>query len=100
MLKRIQNIAFGGIYDLMVQNGTPKEKINAKSLQAQKIIAKNIANGYNTFNVVAFNDRIRIISRSDDPNVIMHLFEAIGGRDLALQYMNRNKQEFRLNINA
>ena len=100
MLSHIQNIAFCGIYDLIVPNGTPKEKINAKSIQTQQIIAKNIVNGYETFNVVAFNDRIRIVSRRDDPNVIMNLFEAIGGRDLALQYMDKNRQEFRLNINA
>lgn len=100
MLNPVQNIAFGGIYDLMVPNGTPREKINAKSIQTQQIIAKKIANGYNTFNVATFDDRIRIVSRTDDPNVIMNLFEAIGGKDLALQYMNRNRQEFRLNINA
>ncbi len=98
MLSPVSQIAFNGIYDLIVPQGTSKDKIEAKANQARKIINDNIPIGNQLYNIVPFNDRIRIVSTIDNPNVIMNLFEAIGGEDLARQYMAKNRQEYRLNI--
>ena len=99
MLNPVKNIAFGGIYDLVVPSGTPKDKIKAKTKQIQKIIRNNLASDDNKlYKVVAFDDRIRFVSAIDNPNVIANIFETIGGENLARQYINRNKQEYRLNI--
>ena len=101
MLNPVKSITFGGIYDLVVPSGTPKEKIDAKTAQIQKLINDNLSADSNKFyQVVGFNDRIRFVSAIDNPNVIANLFEVIGGEDLAKQYINRNRQEYRLNIQA
>lgn len=101
MLSRVQNISFGGIYDFVVPNGTPKEKIDAKVEQIQKLVNDNLSADKNKFyQVVGFNDRIRFVSAIDNPNIIANLFEVIGGEDLAKQYINRNRQEYRLNLQA
>lgn len=100
MLSPVRNIVFGGIYDLIVPNGTPKDKIEAKVAQTQKIIREKITDNDKLYQVVAFNDRIRFVSATDNPNIITNLFEAIGGEDLARQYINKNRQEYRLNIQA
>lgn len=101
MLNPVQNITFGGIYDLVVPNGMPKDKIDAKANQIQKIINDNLnADNNKLYQVAAFNDRIRFVSAIDNPNIIANLFEVIGGEDLAKQYINRNRQEYRLNLQA
>lgn len=96
MIRPINNIAFGGIYDFVVPKGTPKEKIDAKVEQTQKLIRDNLQEEYYT--VVGFNDRIRLVSAVDSPTIITGIFNAIGGEDLARQYISRNRQEYRLNL--
>ncbi|MBO6180668.1 hypothetical protein J6O86_03170 [bacterium] len=100
MLSPVKNIAFNGIYDLVVPNGTPKDKIEAKTEQIRKIIRDNITDNDKFYQLAAFDDRIRVVSAIDNPNQIANLFEVIGGEDLAKQYINRNRQEYRLNIQA
>jgi len=96
MLSPVKNISFGGIYDFVVSSGTPKEKIDAKVMQIQKLIRDSLHEEY--YKVVGFNDRIRLVSAADSPTIITGLFNAIGGEDLARQYVNRNRQEYRLNL--
>ena len=100
MLRPVQDIAFRGIYDLVFPTGTPKDKIDAKANQIQKIIRSNITDNDKLYQVAAFSDRIRFVSAIDNPNVIANLFEVIGGEDLAMQYINKNRQEYRINIQA
>ena len=96
MLSPVKNIAFGGIYDFVVPSGTPKEKIDVKVAQTQKFIRENLSADF--YMVIGFDDRIRLVSVADNPNIMLALFDTIGGKDLAKQYINRNKQEYRLNL--
>ena len=100
MLSPVKNIAFNGIYDLVVPNGTPKDKIEAKTAQFQKIIRDNLSKDDKFYNVVAFDDRIRFVSAIDNPNVIANIFETIGGENLAKQYIRKNIQEYKLDLQA
>jgi hypothetical protein len=52
------------------------------------------------YNVVAFDDRIRFVSAIDNPNVIANIFETIGGENLAKQYIRKNTQEYKLDLQA
>ena len=100
MLSPVKNIAFNGIYDLVVPNGTSKDKIEAKTAQFQKIIRDNLSKDDKFYNVVAFDDRIRFVSAIDNPNVIANIFETIGGENLAKQYIRKNTQEYKLDLQA
>jgi len=100
MLSPVKNIAFNGIYDLVVPSGTPKDKIEAKAAQFQKIIRDNLSKDDKFYNVVAFDDRIRFVSAIDNPNVIANIFETIGGENLAKQYIRKNIQEYKLDLQA
>lgn len=100
MLNPVQNISFNGIYDLVVPEGTSKDKIEAKTAQFQKVIRDNLSKDNKWYQVVAFDDRIRFISAMDNPNVIANLFETIGGENLAKQYIRKNVQEYKLDLQA
>ena len=97
MLRPVHSIAFAGIYDLVVPKGTSQDRINGKAAEIEKI-ANNSRNGNKFFTVVPFYDRVRIVSSIDNPNVICELFEAVGGENLAKQYIQRNVQEYKLNV--
>lgn len=98
MLSSLKNIAFNGIYDFVVAKGTPKDKVEAKTAQIEKIIRDNISKDERLYKVVAFDDRIRFVSAIDNPNVIANLFEIIGGENLARQYIRKNVQEYKLDL--
>ena len=100
MLSPVKNIAFNGIYDLVVPNGTPKDKIEAKTEQIRKIIRDNITDNDKFYQLAAFDDRIRFVSAIDNPNVIANIFETIGGENLAKQYIRKNTQEYKLDLQA
>lgn len=100
MLSPVKNIAFNGIYDLVVPNGTPKDKIEAKTEQIRKIIRDNITDNDKFYQLATFDDRIRVVSAIDNPNQIANLFEVIGGEDLAKQYIRKNTQEYKLDLQA
>ncbi len=100
MLDRVQNIAFKGVYDLIVPRGTSKDRINCKAAEIEKVVTENVGDELQLIRVHPFDDRIRIISKIDNPYLISNLFNAIGGEALALQYFKRNVQEYNLNIQA
>ena len=102
MIKGIQSISFGGIYDLKVPQNTPQETIDKKVEDTKRIIAKTLNIKYENsfFDVKGFDDRIRIVTSVENPWLMASIFEAIGGTDLAVKYMKNNTQEYKLDIQA
>ena len=105
MLKSIQNISFGGIYDIQMPNNTQKAAIEAKAKDTENAIKEyfgvdNIDSIKLGIKVQTNATGIRIVTAVDNPWFMTSLFKRIGGQDLANEYVNRNIQRYKIDINA
>ncbi len=105
MLKGVQNISFNGIYDLRVPENTPKYIIDDKAKATEDAIKEFFnVDDLDSINIgikVQPNDSgIRLVTAVDNPWMMVELFKRIGGEKLAKEYVNRNAQEYKLNINV
>ena len=102
MIKSIQNISFNGIYDFTFPKNTPdgviQRKVDATNLAISKRyhVKDPIRSG---IQVVPFGkETMRIVTQNDSPYMLTWLFKEIGGEKLAQQYIQRNVQEYHLNV--
>lgn len=100
MIGKVHNISFNGIYDFTFPKGTSKKDIDTTKQKLVSFIEEKCGDTKNLYQVAAMNNKIRLVTALDNPNTIAYIFEHIGGEKLAMKYIERNKQEYFLNLNG
>jgi hypothetical protein len=84
----LQGITFNGIYNVNFPKNTSPVEIQEKANKAETFL-KKIYEQRGGYAVKAFDRYIRIVTDTDNPWLLVNLFQEIGGKDLAEKYIKK-----------